>query len=188
MAVLFELPPGESVVLAGARLAKRSTWREVKPAGALGAPQISLYRHRDAPLLLVFRRIVAHQYYIAAQSGGLPGATTSPNAEAENPRPPTDPVESPGNFTETAYDEDGDTGGCNPTSEMVKTVNMSLLPPPQSPVPSATPSPDLDNGPQVTPCEDYNTILDEIQGSQGTPPYYDWQYIALEVARLSWMS
>jgi phospholipase C len=110
---------------------------------------------------------IAHQYYIAAQSGGLPGALTSPDAEAENPVTPRPHG--------AAEDEDGvqidvDSGGCTPGSFIEKTVNMSL------PVPTGTP---LDNGPALNPpCEEYNTILDEIAKALGPPDVDDWQYIA----------
>jgi hypothetical protein len=39
MAVLFEAPPGDSVVLPGSRQAKRSVWHDVKPVSGAGASQ-----------------------------------------------------------------------------------------------------------------------------------------------------
>ena len=119
---------------------------------------------------------VAHQYYIAAQSGGLSGSQYVPDAEAENPAPAASPLAT-GDYTETIDDIQGDTAGCTPTSKSVRTVNMVLTPPPQTPLPAPT----LDNGTTFSPpCEDYNTILDEIVGALSNPPFYDWQYIAMD--------
>ncbi len=113
---------------------------------------------------------VAHQYFIAAQSGGLPAATSSPYAEAENPRPVSMSPSPTGDYAESdsAIDMVA-TAGCNPTSGYaVKTVNMAI------PLPSSTP---WDNGPTLAPpCEEYKTILDEV--GQKTPPIAAWQYIA----------
>ena len=49
---------------------------------------------------------VAHQYFIASQSGGLLGALSAPNAEVENPQktpPSPDPT---GDYTESDSDVD----------------------------------------------------------------------------------
>jgi hypothetical protein len=40
-----------------------------------------------------------------------------------------------------------------------------------------SPYPGVENQ-EPHPCNEYNTILDETVGSQGTPPYDDWQYVA----------
>ena len=114
---------------------------------------------------------VAHQYYIAGQSGALPNASSSPYAEAENPQTPG-PAPT-GDYQEVGEGGvDMDTGGCNAAPAFyMQTVNMAL------PAPSPTSSP-FDNGVSMPPCEEYNTILDETVGSLGTPDYYDWQYIA----------
>lgn len=117
---------------------------------------------------------MAHQYFIASQSGGLLGALSAPNAEVENPQktpPSPDPT---GDYTESDSDVDQmTTSGCDPSSGyQVKTVDMS------SPLPSNTP---WDNGPALSPpCEEYNTILDNIAARYGTPTLDDWQYIAYE--------
>jgi hypothetical protein len=110
---------------------------------------------------------VAHQYYIAGQSGGISGSLTSPDAEAENPGDPPAPAPT-GDYIGTD-DEDVSTSGCHPDNYKVGSVDMS------QPVASPTP---LDNGPNISPCEEYPTnILDEA-ASIGTPPIEDWQYIA----------
>jgi phospholipase C len=115
---------------------------------------------------------VAHQYFIAAQSGGLPGALTSPDAEAENPQTmPPSPVPT-GDYVGTDDEDSLTSAGCNPTTGyIVKTIDMAI------PLPSNTP---WDNGSLATPCEEYNTILDEIGATEGIPPIADWQYIAYE--------
>ncbi|HEX3369682.1 MAG TPA: alkaline phosphatase family protein [Candidatus Cybelea sp.] len=110
---------------------------------------------------------VAHQYYIAGQSGGITGSASAPYAESENP--------SAGSSGDNAGNEapDAGTSGCKPASDghIMSTVNMS------QPVASPTP---LDNGPAISPCEEYPAnILDEaVTGLDTSSPYTDWQYIA----------
>jgi phospholipase C len=56
--------------------------------------------------------------------------------------------------------------------DFIKTINMSI---PQ-PSPDNTP---WDNGaPLSPPCDDYNTILDEVNSRLGVPPVFNWQYLA----------
>ena len=111
---------------------------------------------------------VAHQYFIAGQSGGAPEASSSPDGESENPGDPPAPPPT-GNYI-GADNEDMATSGCNPSGYTVGSVNMSL------PVAS---SPPLDNGGAISPCEEYAAnILDEVSGNEGTPTIADWQYIA----------
>jgi phospholipase C len=110
---------------------------------------------------------VSHQYLIAAQSGGIQGSLTSPDAEAEEPgdAPGADPT---GNYV-GRNDEDVKSSGCNPGGYHVPSIDMSM------PVPSAPP---LDNGAAITSCEEYpTTILDEAERLGGRP-IDDWQYIA----------
>jgi phospholipase C len=123
---------------------------------------------------------VAHQYLIAAQSGGIAGASSSPDAEAENPQTPpaTEPT---GDFAESDSDidliADPPCQMGNPYED--KTVDMSI------PAPSPTVT-ELDNGtPWAPPCEEYgpgpnydDTILDEMVNRFAVPPIADWQYIS----------
>jgi hypothetical protein len=110
----------------------------------------------------------AHQYFIAAQSGGVPGSASAPDAEAENPVAVSDagrdPDDEDDGVTEIA------TGGCNSPTYNIATVDMS------KPVPTGSP---FDNGTALQPpCDEYQTILDEIASAQGKPDVADWQYIA----------
>lgn len=111
---------------------------------------------------------VAHQYFIAGQSGGIAGSRTAPDAEAENPG--NLPLPGATGDYSRADDADVATSGCNPSGYRNKSVNMSL------PVPSSTP---LDNGGVISACEEYPVnILDEAASSFGQPSFADWQYIA----------
>lgn len=123
---------------------------------------------------------VSHQYLIAAQSGGLPGAASSPDAESENPHKSPDPEPS-ANYAET--DSDIDMAMTLPAcasnnGDQIKTVNMSI--------PAPTPKP-WDNGTPIgpPPCNEYgpgpsydDTLLDEVNRALGTPPILNWEYIA----------
>jgi len=118
---------------------------------------------------------IAHQYAIAGQSGGLYGIMPSPAATAyamaENPgTPPPIPTPTPTPLGQVTYVENGigTTGNCYTPSQVVFSVNMAL--------PYTTGS-DQSN-PFYPPCEEYNTVLDEVSGTLTRPPYFDWQYIA----------
>jgi phospholipase C len=100
---------------------------------------------------------VAHQYAIAAQSGGLSGSDIAPNGITENPGPGGG--ELPGN------------GTCfTSTSQTTRPVDMYS----PYPTPSPTPAPLI-----ASPCVEYSTILDYMaSAAPTTSPYYQWQYIA----------
>ena len=116
----------------------------------------------------------AHQYFIAGQSGGLAGAKSAPFAEAENPRRNGDDDDG---IDPEAVPGSQKSSGCVPRGGYnVKTVNMAI------PAPSEQP---WDNGPSIYPCEEYNTILDEIESALGKPVSADWQYIA-QATRSAW--
>ncbi len=133
---------------------------------------------------------IAHQYVIAAQSGGVAFALSSPDAEAENPSKNVTPTPFPtGPTTEANSDIDMmTTSGCDHGSQYaVRTINMSI-PAPTLPAPTPTAILNMDNGSPwgPPPCEEYveraawsDTILDEISNTfNGRPPTYNWQYIA----------
>jgi hypothetical protein len=108
----------------------------------------------------------AHQYFIAGQSGGVTGAATAPDAESENPVP----TSQQGDPDDDGLGDNIATGGCNTPTYTVGTVDMT------KPVPSGSP---FDNGKALAPpCDEYQTILDEMVAAQGKPDVADWQYIA----------
>jgi Phosphoesterase family len=109
----------------------------------------------------------AHQYFISGQSGGVTGSASAPDAESENPVATAQPT---GDYVEDGEGVDIATGGCDTPGFSIATVDMS------KPVPARSP---FDNGkPLRPPCDEYQTILDEIVSAQGPPDVADWQYIA----------
>jgi len=119
---------------------------------------------------------IAHQYAIAGQSGGVLNWTgtspylLNPLAMDDNPAKPTDPA----NYDPSDPDPDANEGGgsCARTGRRVATVDMTV---PYAATAHPTP------WPAESPCNDYNTILDEMQAEYPTPEtsrYEAWQYIA----------
>ena len=117
----------------------------------------------------------SHQCMIAAQTGGIAGSTYAPHAIADNPDFVPPPPEPTVNYLETGDDPDG--GGyayCDSRNTLAAhVVNMT------------------EHYPVLTgsvegyhyPCQTYSsgTILDEMVGSKGNPPYDDWQYVSAQV-------
>ena len=95
-----------------------------------------------------------HQYLIAGQSGDvLPGAQHLPYAESENARAPAAPTPTPtGTLLPNQYWDDepnASSGGCDPPSSVDRWIGMN------------SPYPGIEDQ-QFYPCQDYNTVLDEI--------------------------
>ncbi len=106
----------------------------------------------------------AHQYSIAAQSGGLPGSSLTPYGMVNNPGAMA------GNDDEPIVDDVGD-GTCFNTPSSAMDVEMTDM---------TTPYPGNQTAaPTATPCNEYTTILDEMaSAAPSTAPYYQWQYVA----------
>lgn len=112
----------------------------------------------------------AHQYAIAAQSGGLLDSNLTPYAMVNNPGvkgtdqtdPNTDKV-----GTGTCFSTPG-SGIDTDTTDMT------------------TPYPgNQGTAPKATPCNEYPTILDEIaSAAPSTPPYDQWQYVAKDATSI----
>lgn len=106
----------------------------------------------------------AHQYSVAAQSGGLSGSNLTPYGMVNNPGTTADDDEEP-----PANDVGQGTCFNTPSSTMeTETTDMT------------TPYPgNQTSAPPATPCNEYTTILDEMaSAAPSTAPYYQWQYVA----------
>lgn len=113
----------------------------------------------------------AHQYAIAAQSGGLSSSDIAPRGMANNPTPNAGAAPTP---TATADNGVG-TGTCYAgNSEEVLTTDMT------TPYPgNQTTSPSQPSSPPASPCNEYPTILHLIANTGiGILPYNLWQYVA----------
>jgi hypothetical protein len=120
----------------------------------------SVYQANEGP------SFVAHQYSIAGQAGGSPGALTAPYAFAENPQKP---LKSPPktNYYENSTADVFTDGFCEHTTRVDRVVDMT-----------GPYSQDDTQSTPVTPCNEYSTVMDEMSTAYGPPYNQDWQYVA----------